>query len=99
MSAKHDVHTPGRRPRWLAAGVVEAPPGAVFAPLRAVGPAAAARLDTDQVTVEVDPNRRALAIQGRWWYRGVYTVRDCPRGSLLEYRVHNVATRGRWAVP
>jgi hypothetical protein len=51
------------------------------------------------VTVEVDQNRHTLAIQGHWWYRGVYTVRECPRGSLLEYRVHNVATRGRWAVP
>src|SRR5439155_3722729 len=51
------------------------------------------------VTVEVDPNRHTLAIQGHWWYRGVYTVRECPRGSLVEYRVHNIATRGRWAVP
>jgi hypothetical protein len=50
-------------------------------------------------TVEVDPNRHMLAIQGRWWYRGVYTVRECPHGSLVEYRVHNIATRGRWAVP
>jgi hypothetical protein len=53
----------------------------------------------DTVTVEVDPNRHTLAVQGRWWYRGVYTVRECPRGSLIEYRVHNIATRARWAVP
>jgi hypothetical protein len=51
------------------------------------------------VTVEVDQHRHTLAVQGHWWYRGVYTVRECPRGSLVEYRVHNVATRGRWAVP
>jgi hypothetical protein len=51
------------------------------------------------VTVEVDQHRYTLAIQGHWWYRGVYTVRECPRGSLVEYRVHNVATHGRWAVP
>ena len=51
------------------------------------------------VTVEVDQHRHTLAVQGQWWYRGVYTVRECPRGSLVEYRVHNVATRGRWAVP
>jgi hypothetical protein len=54
---------------------------------------------TDTVTVEVDQHRHTLAVQGHWWYRGVYTVRECPRGSLVEYRVHNVATRGRWAVP
>jgi hypothetical protein len=51
------------------------------------------------VTVEIDQNRHTLAVQGRWWYRGVYAVREHPRGSLIEYRVHNVATRGRWAVP
>jgi len=50
-------------------------------------------------TVEVDQKRHTLAIQGHWWYRGVYTVREDPRGSLVEYRVHNIATRGRWAVP
>lgn len=51
------------------------------------------------ITVEVDQHRHTLAIQGRWWYRGVYAVRECPRGSLIEYRVHNIATQGRWAVP
>jgi len=49
--------------------------------------------------IEVDPKEHSLAVQGNWWYRGVYTVRACPRGSLIEYRVHNVAPRGRWAVP
>jgi hypothetical protein len=47
----------------------------------------------------VDPKEHSLAVQGNWWYRGVYTVRACPQGSLIEYRVHNAAPRGRWAVP
>lgn len=51
------------------------------------------------VNVEVDQHRHTLTIQGHWWYRGVYTIRECPRGSLIEHRVHNVAARGRWAVP
>jgi hypothetical protein len=51
------------------------------------------------VTVEVDPTRRTLAVQGHWWYRGVHTVTPHPRGSLLDYRVHNVASWGRWMVP
>ena len=51
------------------------------------------------VTVEVDPTRRTLALQGHWWYRGVHTVTPHPRGSLLDYRVHNVASWGRWTVP
>jgi len=50
-------------------------------------------------TIEVDPKKHSLAVQGNWWYRGVYTVRACPSGSLIEYRVHNVAVRGRWVVP
>jgi hypothetical protein len=51
------------------------------------------------VTVQVDPTRRTLAVQGHWWYRGVHMVTPHPRGSLLAYRVHNVASRGRWMVP
>jgi hypothetical protein len=51
------------------------------------------------VTVEVDPARRTLAVQGHWWYRGVHTVAPHPRGSLVQYRVHNVASWGRWMVP
>jgi hypothetical protein len=51
------------------------------------------------VTVEVDPTRRALAVQGHWWYRGIHTVTPHPRGSRLDYRVHNVASWGRWMVP
>jgi hypothetical protein len=82
--------------RWLTTGVVEAPVHTVFSALLAVGPAAGAHDDpAHPVTVEVDRSRHALAVQGRWWYRGVYAVRECPRGSRVEYRVHNVATRGR----
>jgi hypothetical protein len=51
------------------------------------------------VFVEVDPNRHTLAVQGHWWYRGVHTICECPQGSMIEYRVYNVATRARWAVP
>jgi hypothetical protein len=51
------------------------------------------------VTVEVDPTRRTLAVHGHWWYRGVHTVTPHSRGSLVGYRVHNVASWGRWLVP
>src|SRR5207248_3328831 len=39
-------------------------------------------------TVEVDQKRHTLAIQGHWWYRGVYTVREDPRGSLVRSEEH-----------
>jgi hypothetical protein len=43
------------------------------------------------VRVEVDPDRRSLTIEGHWWYRGVYTVEPHERGSLITYRVYNIA--------
>ena len=97
----HHDRKSGTGPRWLATGVVEAPVGAVFTALLAVGPAGGADRSEPRYapTVEVDETRHTLAVQGHWWYRGVYTVREDPRGSLVEYRVHNVARRGRWVVP
>jgi len=83
---------------WLAIGVVEAPVGDAFDALLAVGPGST-DAGSYTPTVEVDRTRHTLAVQGHWWYRGVYTVREHPRGSLVEYRVHNIANRGRWMVP
>jgi len=51
------------------------------------------------LSVEVDAEHRTLAVQGNWWYRGVYTVHSGADGSQVEYRVHNVADRLAWAVP
>ncbi|GAB2969377.1 hypothetical protein [Saccharothrix stipae] len=49
--------------------------------------------------IEVDRARRAVAVQGGWWYRGEYEVEAVGGGARLTHRVRNVATRGRWAVP
>ncbi|CCH31560.1 hypothetical protein ABZ816_04690 [Actinosynnema sp. NPDC047251] len=38
-------------------------------------------------------------VQGGWWYRGEFVTEPHPRGTRVVHRVHNVATRGRWAVP
>jgi hypothetical protein len=46
--------------------------------------------------VEVDPRRHRLAVQGEWWYRGEYTVEPHPRGSLVVYRVYNIAPGAGW---
>jgi hypothetical protein len=51
-----------------------------------------------RIHVEVDSARRSIAIQGEWWYRGVHSVESHERGSLLTYRVYNVAPGiGWWA--
>lgn len=51
-----------------------------------------------RVTIEVDKKAHTLAIQGEWWYRGVYEVEPDEDGSLVTYSVYNVAPGfGRWA--
>ena len=49
--------------------------------------------------IEVDRDRRLVAVQGDWWYRGEYQVDPAGDGARLTHRVRNVARRGRWAVP
>src|SRR5439155_18345350 len=74
-------------------GVVEAPladvlrlmPGAAGA-----GPGA---------TLGTTPDPRTFCVTGGWWYRGEYELREYPRGTLLTYRVLDVARRLRWMVP
>jgi len=49
-----------------------------------------------KLTVEVDKKRRKIAVQGEWWYRGVHTVEQHNKGSLLVYRIYNVAPGAGW---
>lgn len=49
--------------------------------------------------IEVDRERRTVAVQGGWWYRGEYQVDATADGARVTHRVRNVARRGRWAVP
>lgn len=78
---------------WVARGVVEAPPDAVFDQVRREFPASSA------VTLDVDADTRTISQTGGWWYRGVTRVDDHPRGSLVVFELHNVASAGRWMVP
>lgn len=50
-------------------------------------------------TIEVDHAGRAIAYQGGWWYRGEYALSPTDASTRIVHRVHNVATRARWAVP
>ena len=49
--------------------------------------------------IEVDRERRSIAMEGRWWFRGVYSLESHPAGTLVVYRVYDVARRARWLVP
>lgn len=45
---------------------------------------------------EVDVQHHSIATQGEWWYRGVTSVEPHSRGSLVTYRVTNVAPGVGW---
>ena len=49
-----------------------------------------------KITIEVDKKQHSVAVQGEWWYRGVHTVEAHERGSLLVYRIYNVAPGITW---
>jgi hypothetical protein len=52
------------------------------------------------VTLKADTAQRSIAISGRWWYRGVFTVDPDPAGSRVRYEIYNAASLAtRWAVP
>ena len=75
-------------------GVVRAPVAEVFTRL-----AETLRAQPYNPGFEMDTERRFLAQQGGWWYRGEYTVEEDPAGARVTHRVYNVATWSRWAVP
>lgn len=82
------------KPLVEVAGVVPAPADDVFARI-----AGTLREQPYNPHFEVDAERRFVAQQGGWWYRGEYTVEEDPAGARVTHRVYNVASRGRWAVP
>ncbi|GIV82060.1 MAG: hypothetical protein KatS3mg051_1811 [Anaerolineae bacterium] len=50
--------------------------------------------------VTVDEVERRVSLQGEWWYRGEYIVKDHNGRSLIQYRVYNIAPgTTRWLVP
>ncbi|MBG0817248.1 hypothetical protein [Planomonospora sp. ID82291] len=87
------------------AGIVEAPPAAVFDDL--AGALLPDRGRTGRFTVEDLPGHTSTAevtghtvsLQGGWWYRGEWSVEPHPEGTLLVHRVFNVAQWMRWGVP
>lgn len=48
------------------------------------------------IQLEVEKRQHRVAIQGEWWYRGVYSLTPHPQGCLLVYQVYNVAPGMSW---
>ena len=91
-------------PDDVAAALLDARPGG-RSPLAATGSATPARgdeftvtLEGSTITVTLDRAARSVVQQGEWWYRGVTSVEPDERGSLVLYRIFNVAPGHRWAV-
>ena len=71
--------------------------GVVEAAVEQVGPVVLVAPEAPGVTVAVDPAAGTLSVQGGWWYRGETSVRPHPRGTLVTYRILDIAPQGRWA--
>ena len=91
-------------PDEVAGVLLDARPGG-RSPLAATGSAVPSRgdeftvvLEGSTITVTLDRTARSIAQQGEWWYRGVTGVEEHEKGSLLRYRIFNVAPGHRWAV-
>ena len=91
-------------PDEVAGVLLDARPGG-RSPLAATGSAVPAggdeftvTLEGSAMTVTVDRATRSISRQGEWWYRGVTSVEPDERGSLVRYRIFNVAPGHRWAV-
>src|SRR3954470_22510034 len=91
-------------PDKVADVLLDARPGG-RSPLAATGSARPARgdeftvsLEGSTITVTLDRGARSITQQGEWWYRGVTSVEPDARGSLVLYRIFNVAPGHRWAV-
>lgn len=56
-------------------------------------------LSAPTMFIEVDRARRTLTLEGRWWFRGVFSFEPHPDGTLVVYRVYDIARTARWLVP
>ena len=56
-------------------------------------------LSAPTMFIEVDQARRTLTLEGRWWFRGVFSFEPHPDGTLIVYRVYDIARTARWLVP
>ena len=83
-----------KTPTWSASGEMDAPPKEVWKALVSF-------LEQSGLgKVTVDEVERRVSLQGEWWYRGEYIIKDHNGRSLIQYRVYNIAPgTTRWLVP
>jgi hypothetical protein len=83
-----------KKPIYSASGEVDAPSKEVWKALVSF-------LEQSGLgKVTVDDVERQVSLQGEWWYRGEYIIKDHNGRSLIQYRVYNIAPgTTRWLVP
>lgn len=47
--------------------------------------------------ITIDKVKHTLSIQGEWWYKGIYSLQEQEKKTLISLSVYNVAQNYRWA--
>ncbi|GGM54942.1 hypothetical protein GCM10007977_065790 [Dactylosporangium sucinum] len=55
--------------------------------------------ESGRAYVDIDHRDGAVGFQGHWWYRGELSAAESTDGTVVTYRVYNIAQRAAWAVP
>ncbi|MFF5079675.1 hypothetical protein ACFY36_21700 [Actinoplanes sp. NPDC000266] len=83
-----DVRPGGRSPIAVTGTIEETDVGDQFEVIQ----------DGSRMSVAIDRAARSVTIEGAWWYRGVTSVEPDDRGSLVRFRMFNIAEGTGWAV-
>ncbi|XVU24852.1 hypothetical protein ACQPZJ_47905 [Actinoplanes sp. CA-054009] len=83
-----DVRPGGRSPIAVTGTIEETDVGDQFEVIQ----------DGSRISVAIDRQSRSVTIEGAWWYRGVTSVEPDDRGSLVRFRMFNIAEGTGWAV-
>ncbi|XVV12111.1 hypothetical protein ACQP2X_46080 [Actinoplanes sp. CA-131856] len=83
-----DVRPGGRSPIAVTGTIEETDVGDQFEVVQ----------DGSKISVAIDRPARSVTIEGAWWYRGVTSVEPDERGSLVRFRMFNIAEGTGWAV-
>jgi hypothetical protein len=81
---------------WVLKAVVEASPDTVFQHIVAMKQQEVRMLGSDyNDALTIEEAHLTTTLSGHWWYQGVHTVRPHPKGSLVTYKVNNIARVAR----
>ena len=81
---------------WVLKAVVEASPDTVFQHIVAMKQKEVRMLGSDyNDALSIEEAHLTITLSGHWWYQGVHTVHSHTKGSLVTYKVNNIARVAR----